>query len=246
VLAADAVIDGEMARLLCVVADASSPYPRARHGEVGVREALDLADAVRAVIAGGRQEEEGRQRPVVAIVDVPSQAYGRLEETVGLHLALAAAVDAYAAARRRGHPVIALVVGSAISGGFLAHGLLANQIVALDAPGVEVQAMRRQAAARITRRSEEELGRLGRVVVPLSYDIREWATLGYCDELVAVHDPDAPTPDDVDVVRRALAAAIARARRGPRNLANRLDSPQAATSRAASLRARAAIRDQWE
>ena len=77
-----------------------------------------------------------RRRAIVAVVDLPSQAYGRIEEMAGLHQTIAAAVDAYAAARVAGHPVVAIVVGKALSGGFLAHGLQAQQILALDDPGV--------------------------------------------------------------------------------------------------------------
>jgi malonate decarboxylase beta subunit len=237
VLAADCHLGGDVARLLCVVEDPTSPYLRARHGEVGVRESLLLAGAVRTATAD--------RMPLVAVVDVPSQAYGRLEETVGIHLAVAAAVDAYAAARRAGLPVVALIVGSAISGGFLAHGLMAGHIVALDAPGVEVQAMNRRTAARITRRSVAELEHLGTLLAPLSYEVARWATLGQCDRLVAVSDPAAPTGTDVDRIREALVAGIGQARRAPHELLSRLDVTAAATVRAASIRARARIRDQW-
>ena len=144
---------------LAVVPDPDSPYPRARHGEVGLRECLALAEALHGVRA--EDAAAGRRRPIVAVVDLPSQAYGLLEETAGLHAAIATAVDAYAACRADGHPVVALVVGTALSGGFLTHGLQAAAIVALDDPGVEIHAMHKPAAARITRRSVDELDRLG-------------------------------------------------------------------------------------
>lgn len=237
VLAGAVRLGEEVGRVLCVVPDPASPYLRARRGEVGVREALALAGAVREAM------DEGL--PIVAVVDIPSQAYGRLEETLGLHLVLGAAVDAYAAARRAGVPVVSLVVGAAISGGFLAHGLMAGHIVALDAPGVEVQAMNRSTSARITRRSVEELESLGSELAPLSYDVVRWAGLGQCDQLLTVADADDPSPDDVELVRNALVAGVARARRGPHALSARLDAPTAARARAASLRARAAVREQW-
>ena len=236
-LVADCQLGDDTARILCVVEDPTSPYLRARRGEVGVRESLVLAGAVRTAMADGM--------PVVAVVDVPSQAYGRLEETVGLHLTVAAAVDAYAAARRAGLPVVALIVGSAISGGFLAHGLMAGHIVALDAPGVEIQAMKRRTAARITRRSVAELERLGSQLAPLSYDVARWATLGQCDRLVAVSDPAAPTATEVARVREALVAGVGQARRAPHQLSSRLDAAAGTTARAASIRARARIRDEW-
>jgi malonate decarboxylase gamma subunit len=116
-------------------------------------------------------------------------AYGRREETAGIFLAAAAAADAYGSARLDGHPVIALVVGHAISGGFLTHGYQANRILAFDDPGVIIHAMHKEAAARITRRSIESLEQLGDRIAPLSYDIREFARLGLLHKLLHVEDP---------------------------------------------------------
>ena len=123
---------GQPARLLAVVPDPDNAFPRARRGEVGLLEGIGLARAVREVIELDSGLADDQRRPIVAVVDVPSQAYGRLEEQFGEYLYIAAAVDAYATARVAGHPVVALVVGSAISGGFLAHGLQASQILALN------------------------------------------------------------------------------------------------------------------
>ncbi len=75
---------------------------------------MALARLVRDAIAADRP---GARRPIIAVVDVPSQAYGRLEALLGISYSLAAAVDAYASARMEGHPVVGLIVGSAISGG---------------------------------------------------------------------------------------------------------------------------------
>ena len=132
VLAADAALEGEGVRFLAVVPDPASRFPRARQGELGLEEGWTLAARVREAIAADR---DGTRRPIVAVVDVPSQAYGRNEELLGIHLACAAAADAYASARLAGHPVVALVVGRALSGAFLAHGYQANRVLALDDPG---------------------------------------------------------------------------------------------------------------
>ena len=144
-----------------------------------------------------------------------------------------------------GHPIIALVVGSAISGGFLAHGLQANQILALDDDKVEIHAMHKAAAARVTLRTVAELDELAKTVAPLSYAVGAWATLGYCDGLLAVSNADQPTTADVGLVRDALGDAVARARSGPRDLTNRLQSPEAKRARKASLEVRRRLTEQW-
>jgi malonate decarboxylase gamma subunit len=154
VLVADAPLAGATVRLLAIVPDPQNRFPRARHGELGLDEGWALARHVRDAIAA---DSAGIKRPIIAIVDVQSQAYGRLEALLGIHLSLAAAADAYATARMAGHPVVALIVGTALSGGLLGHGDQAHRLLALDDPGVVIQAMRKQAAARVTRRTVEEL-----------------------------------------------------------------------------------------
>ena len=183
---------------------------------------------------------------MVAVVDLPSQAYGRIEEMAGLHHAIATAADAYHRARNAGHPTVAIVVGHALSGGFLAHGLQAQQILALDDPRVQIHAMHKSAAARITLRTVDELEKLAETVIPLSYNVRDWAQLGLCDGLLPVADADDPTAGDITAVRHAVDAAIAAARSGPRDLSNRLDSPGALTNRKASRAIRDVMSAQWQ
>ena len=187
ILTAATSLAGKPAILLAVVPDDANPYPRARKGQVGLREGLQLATTLTGIIEADRGLDDSERHAIVAIVDVPSQAYGRLEEMLGLHWALAAAVDAYAQARTAGHPVVTFVVGTALSGGFLAHGLQANQVLALDDPGVEIHAMHKAAAARITLRTVAELDELAKRVPPLSYDVHDWQSLGICDELISRH-----------------------------------------------------------
>jgi malonate decarboxylase gamma subunit len=242
VCVADAALGSETARFIAVVPDAQNRFPRARAGEVGLDEGWALAHHVRATIAEG---VDGIRRPIIAIVDVSSQAYGRREELLGIHLACAAAADAYASARLAGHPVIALLVGKAMSGAFLAHGYQANRIIALDSPEVMVHAMGKQAAARITRSSVEEMEKLGERIAPVAYDIRSYASLGLLHKLVEGINADDPARIDVDRVRAELVAAIADARAGASDLACRLTSPAARKTRAASIEVRRRLAEQW-
>src|SRR5262249_24552035 len=106
-------------------------------------------------------------------------------------------------------------------------------------------AMHKPAAARITQRTVAELDEFAKLGSPLSYDVRDWATLGQCDGLLAVTDADRPTDDDVETIRKAVTAAIKRARCGPRDLTNRLESPEARSARAASLAVRQRMSEQW-
>lgn len=244
VLTADAPLGGEAARFIAVVPDPANRFPRARHGEVGLEEGWGLAAAVRAVIEADR---DSAKRPIVAVVDVTSQAYGRQEEMLGIHLACAAAADAYAAARLAGHPVVALLVGKAMSGAFLAHGYQANRILALADDGVLVHAMGREAAARVTRRTVAELDRLGEQVPPMAYGIRAYAGLGLLHGLIEDVSVEAPGAADVERVRGELAAAVADIRAsGDRDLSSRLTSSAARQGRPASIEVRRRLAEQWD
>jgi len=242
VLTADALLGKDNARFLCVVRDPHARFPCARDGQVGLEEAYTLAARVREVI---QQDMNAIKRPIIAIVDVKSQAYGRREETAAIFLAAAAAADAYGTARLAGHPVITLVVGHALSGGFLTHGYQANRILAFDDDGVMIHAMHKEAAARITRRSVESLEKLGETIAPLSYDIRDYAKLGLLHKLLHVDSPENPSQQEIQDVRDELIAAIEDARNGPVDLSNRLQSKEARETRKASILTRAMLEAQW-
>jgi len=236
------VVDGTLgdraARYIAVVPDAQNPFPRARNGEVGLLEGWGLGRAVDEVIEADRGELE--KRVLVAVVDVPSQAYGRREEALGIHQALAGAVDGYARVRLAGHPVIALLVGKAMSGAFLAHGYQAQRIIALRDPGVMVHAMGKAAAARITLRSVEELEALAESVPPMAYDIDNYATLGLLWKTLSVENIEQPAGADLQHVRDSLLEAV-------EDIGDRTDlrGRLGAVNRQASSKVRELLRAQW-
>ncbi|NVZ37845.1 biotin-independent malonate decarboxylase subunit gamma [Pseudomonas sp. 21615526] len=232
---ADGVLGDQPVRFIAVVTDPQNRFPRARNGEVGLLEGWGLAKAVDEAI------NTGDKRPLIAIVDVPSQAYGRREEALGIHQALAAAADSYARARLAGHPVIALLVGKAMSGAFLAHGYQANRLIALRDPGVMVHAMGKASAARVTLRSVEELETLAASVPPMAYDIDSYASLGLLWETLSVSQIEQPTSEDVARVSECLVQAIKDVQASGRDLSGRLG----ATNRAASSHVRQLLREQW-
>lgn len=239
VKAADGVLGDQPVRFLAVVADGDNRFPRARSGEVGLLEGWGLARAVDAAIELDRDNEH--KRALIAIVDVPSQAYGRREEALGIHQALAGAVDSYARARLAGHPVIGLLVGKAMSGAFLAHGYQANRLIALRDPGVMVHAMGKESAARVTLRSVEELEKLAASIPPMAYDIESFASLGLLWETLSVSQIEQPTAQDLAQVRDVLSSAIKDVQATGRDLRSRLG----ASNRQASAKVRELLRAQW-
>lgn len=235
---ADGQIDGENVRFIAVVPDANNHYPRAAGGEVGLLEGWTLAKVVNETIAA--DADQPVKRPIVAVIDVPSQAYGRREEAFGIHQALAGAAGAYAKARLAGHPVIGLIVGKAMSGAFLAHGYQANRLIAFNDSGVLVHAMGKASAARITLRSVEALEKLAATIPPMAYDVSNYATLGLLSALLNISNPDAPDDHDLALVSHTLRDAIADARQDP-SLKCRLG----AENRRSSQQVRDLMRASW-
>lgn len=236
---ADGELAGQPVRWLAVVADANNRFVRARNGEVGLLEGWGLARAVDEAIEADR--DTAHKRALIAIIDVPSQAYGRREEALGIHQALAGAVDSYARARLAGHPVIGLLVGKAMSGAFLAHGYQANRLIALRDPGVMVHAMGKASAARVTLRSVEALEALAQSVPPMAYDIDSYAGLGLLWQTLEVEAIEQPTAHDIERVDTCLAQALVEVRGSVRDLSSRLG----AKNRAASSQVRELLRQQW-
>jgi biotin-independent malonate decarboxylase gamma subunit len=105
--------------------------------------------------------------------------------------------------------------------------------------------MRKESAARITRRTVEELDELGKTVIPMAYDIRQFAKLGLLHELIAGIDADAPSAAQIAMVKERVAAAIFDIRNAPGDLTSRLDNPQAKVHRAASIEVRRRLAEQW-
>ena len=238
VLSANINLGSERALGIAIVRDPDNPAPRARHGEMGLEQSLMLAALVRNVIA----EDAGpRRRPLVAIVDTPGQAYGAEEERQCLSFACASAVEAYITARMAGHPVLTLVVGNAISGSFLAHGLQSDVIVALTGEGVSMYAMGIRSAARIMRRTVARIQQMASTVLPMSYAIEDAHRLGIIDELLVGIDPASPGREDVERIKHVLAGHLQCIREGQPVKRPLTENP----SRAATVAVHTCMSEQW-
>ncbi len=106
--------------------------------------------------------------------------------------------------------------------------------------------MNREAAARVTRRSVDELDAIGETVIPMSYDIRQFARLGLLHELIEGVDVDDPTAEQIARVEERVMAAVADIRDHPGDLTSRLDNPEARSARAASIEVRKRMAEQWD
>ena len=136
-------------------------FPVVYFGVIGLEEAYKMAMAVYATMKADEEKPREEKRALVLVVDTPGNAPGKLEEIVGMNKATGAYQLALAEARMAGHPVIALVIGRAISGAFLCHGLQASRILAMDpAFGTVIHVMPITSISRITKLDIERLAEL--------------------------------------------------------------------------------------
>jgi len=124
----------------------------ANHLAIGVETALMLADFVLKVVS------ECPGRPILMLVDTEGQRLSKRDELLGINGYLAHLAKCLELARLRGHRLLSLVYGEAVSGGFLCFGLSADEIHAL--PDAKVRVMNLPAMARITKLPLERLEEL--------------------------------------------------------------------------------------
>jgi len=124
------------------------------HTEVGVELALAMAAAVLEVI------RNHPARPIVFLVNTSGQRLRHRDEMLGLNGYMAHLAKCVEMARRSGHAIISLVYEQALSGGFLANGMMADVCAAL--PEAEIRVMGLPAMAKVTRISEERLTELSK------------------------------------------------------------------------------------
>lgn len=229
---------------ICVVPEADNPFYRVRKGEMGLVEGFAVAKKVNEWI----KEDETKEvkRPIILVIDVPSQAYGYTEELIGIHLSLAASAEAYATARQKGHPVIGVIVGNAISGAFLAHGLQSNRLIALNDPSINVQAMSKESAARITNRTIEELEKATEKVPSMAYDIKNFNKLGALYKLVDGITSDNVSNESIQTIEKVIDEAIESTKNSPTDLSFRYQTPEAIKEgRVATNQVRKEMMQQW-
>jgi malonate decarboxylase gamma subunit len=145
------------------------------HAEIGVELALAMAAAVLEVM------RKYPARPILFLVDTSGQRLRHRDEMLGLNGYMAHLAKCVEMARRQGHKIISLVYEQALSGGFLANGMMADVCAAL--PEAEIRVMGLAAMARVTRISEEKLTQLSISSPVFAPGAKNYLKMGGLDEL---------------------------------------------------------------
>lgn len=172
-------------------------------GIIGLEEGYKMALAVYHSMVADKEKPLAEKRPIVLIVDTPGNGAGKQEEIFGMNKATGAYQLALAEARKAGHPIIALVVGRAISGGFLCHGMQADHILAL-APKFDtlIHVMPITSISRITKLDIEWLQELARNNPVFAAGPDFFHRLGGVEELI----------DSIEEMRERVIAHVAEVR----------------------------------
>ena len=157
-------LDGENCTIIASDAMTANPkFPVVYAGIIGLEEGYKMALAVYHTIRADADRPLAEKRPLLLIVDTPGNGAGKQEEIFGMNKATGAYQLALAEARKAGHPIVAVVVGRAISGGFLCHGLQADHVLSLSAKfETMIHVMPITSIARITRLDIEWLQKLAK------------------------------------------------------------------------------------
>lgn len=155
-------LSGRELTVISIDAKARNPrFPVVLAGVIGMEEAYKMALAVYRTIEADAGKPQSEKRPLLLLVDSPGNSPGKVEEIIGMNKATGAYQLALTEARQNGHPVIAMIIGRAISGAFLCHGLQADRILTLPKDfGTMIHVMPLSSIARITKMDIETLEEL--------------------------------------------------------------------------------------
>lgn len=181
-----AKLNGKTITVLANDAQAINPrFPVVYFGIIGMEEAYKMACAVYETIEYDKDKPIREKRPLLLIVDTPGNGPGKVEEIFGMNKATGAYQLALAEARKAGHAVIAMVIGRAISGAFLCHGLQADHILALPKEyGTLIHVMPLSSISRITKMDIERLEELSQESPVFAAGVQFFYRLGGVEEIV--------------------------------------------------------------
>ncbi len=186
VMVGQAMLDGEVCSVLAN--NSRRPNPRFRvvySGILGMEEAYKFSQAMYATIDADKDRPKDKKRPIILLIDTPGNSPGKIEEIVGMTKGTASYQFAIEDARLAGHPVIGMIIGRAVSGGFLCHGLLSDRILALPKEyGTIVHVMPTTSIAVITKIPLERLNELVKTNPVFASGAEFFYDLGGIDDMV--------------------------------------------------------------
>lgn len=177
---------------------------------IGVEIAFKLADEVLKII------KNNPKQPIFILVDTQGQKLSKKDELLGNAGYLSHLSKCFELARDNGHRIISLIYNEAVSGGYLALGMIADQSFASSDAQIRVMAL--PAMSRITQIPLERLEELCRNSPIFGPGVKNYIALGAIEDV-----GDAQLSVEIERALNNYAIEDSRARlgseRGGRNLA---------------------------
>ena len=145
----------------------------AEKAEVGADMALIMARVVIQTI------KERAGEPIVFLLDTQGQRLRRRDELMGLNGYMAHLAKAVELARQKGHVIVSVVYGEAVSGGYISTGMMADACYALA--DAEIKVMNLPAMSRITKIPLDHLQELAKQSPVFSPGVENYLRMGHLD-----------------------------------------------------------------
>jgi malonate decarboxylase gamma subunit len=145
----------------------------AEKAEVGADMALTMARVVIQTI------KERAGEPIVFLLDTQGQRLRRRDELMGLNGYMAHLAKVVELARQKGHVIVSVVYGEAVSGGYISTGMMADACYALA--DAEIKVMNLPAMSRITKIPLDHLQELAKQSPVFSPGVENYLRMGHLD-----------------------------------------------------------------
>jgi malonate decarboxylase gamma subunit len=149
------------------------------------------------------------RRAILILLDTQGQRLRHRDELLGINGYMAHLAKCVELARRNGHRIVSLVYGDAVSGGYLAGGMMADACFALR--DAEISVMNLPAMARVTKIPQERLEELSKASPVFAPGSRNYFEMGALEAIwegdLARHLERALLGTETADRRRELGAA---------------------------------------
>lgn len=182
----DITIDGEFLSGTATVAGGEAVII-GTHNKVAIDSGLALKVAG-AILAAVREDStlSTPPRTIIFLVDTQGQELSRHDELLGLNGYFAHVARCCDLARRNGHRLVTVIHGDAVSGGFLAFGLMADRVCAL--PDAQVRVMDLRAMAKVTKIPYDKLVVLAEELPVFAPGAENYWRMGAVHEVWSIED----------------------------------------------------------
>lgn len=146
----------------------------------GVDESLEMAAEVLKLL------EKNNKDPIILLVDVVGQKLAPRDEWLGMYAYFAHLLKCLHLARKNGNKIISIIYNQAIGGSFIAFGMMADRIIALE--NTELAVMWLEGMAKVTKIDIEVLRALSESSPVFAPGVKNFKKLGGIHDVLKLEE----------------------------------------------------------